>query len=109
MRTISASTRVFPAPGALRTDLLLERGVAPRDSRIVASSWQDVEPILARNALLRGAPQQSDFARHVASIPAVILVRWANESGLRLFTAEFNELVAKKLRDPDWAYLRVDK
>ena len=96
-------------PFDMRTDVLLERGVRPRDSRIVASSWQDVEPILARNAALRGAPQRSDFARHVATIPAVILVKWANETDLRMFTAEFNALVARKLADPDWAYLRVDK
>jgi hypothetical protein len=46
----------------------------------------------------------------------VILVRWLNEeyargnTHLRLFTREFNEtVVRRKLQDPDWAYLRVDK
>jgi hypothetical protein len=42
-------------------------------------------------------------------------VRWLNEeyalgnTGLRMFTPAFNELVARKLRDPDWKHLRVDK
>ena len=45
----------------------------------------------------------------------MILVRWLNEeyargnTDLRMFTPAFNELVARKLRDPDWKHLRVDK
>jgi len=97
----------------MRTEVLL------RDGRIVASATQDVEPILDRNAALRGAAQpprrRGDWGRHVASIPNVILVRWLNEehargnTALRMFTAEFNALVQRKLADPDWAYLRTDK
>lgn len=95
----------------MRTDVLLDR----TDKRIIASTWQDVEPILERNKALRSQPQKSDWGRHVATIPNVILVRWLNEEyaagnvGLRMYTPEFNELVACKLADPDWAYLRVDK
>lgn len=95
----------------MRTDVLLDR----TDKRIIASTWQDVEPILERNKALRGESQKSDWGRHVATIPNVILVRWLNEEyaagnvSLRMYTPEFNELVARKLADPDWAYLRVDK
>jgi len=45
----------------------------------------------------------------------VILVRWLNEeyargnASLRMFTAELDQLIARKLRDPDWAYLRTDR
>ena len=52
---------------------------------------------------------------HIASIPNVILVRWLNEDyargdmGLRVFSKEFDTLVAKKLNDPDWKLLRVDR
>jgi hypothetical protein len=93
----------------MRTDVLL------RDGKIIADSRQDVEPILKRNKTLRGEPQKSDWGRHVASIPNVILVKWLNEeyargnSQLRMFTREFDELVARKLRDPDWRFLRTDK
>jgi hypothetical protein len=99
----------------MRTDVLLDRA----DKRIIASTWQDVEPILEHNKLLRSMPQPSrrrgDWGRHIASIPNVVLVKWLNEeyaagnTRLRMFTAEFNELVARKLADPDWAYLRTDK
>jgi len=76
---------------------------------------QDVEPILNWNKEARRDEQKSDFGRHVARIPNVIYVQWLNEehargnTNLRLFTPEFDEIVQKKLQDPEWAYLRVDK
>jgi hypothetical protein len=76
---------------------------------------QDVEPILDWNKAARSETQKSDWGRHVARIPNVILVKWADEEyargnvNLRMFTKEFDEIVAKKLQDPDWAYLRVDR
>ena len=94
----------------MRTDVLLDRS----DRKIIAVTTQDVGPILDRNAELRAQPQRGDFGRHVASIPNVILVRWLNEeygrgnTELRMFTPAFDELV-RKLRDPDWKHLRVDK
>ena len=92
----------------MRTDVLLDSA-----GTVIASATQDVEPILERNQHLRREPQTSDWGRHVATIPNVILLKWLNEehargnTGLRLFTKEFDELVAKKLADPDWAYLCI--
>jgi hypothetical protein len=94
----------------MRSEILLDRA-----GTVIASATQDVEPILERNRRLRAEPQASDWGRHVASIPNVILLKWLNEahaggnSGLRMFTAEFDALVARKLEDPDWKYLRTDK
>lgn len=75
---------------------------------------QDVEDILNWNKEARRDEQKSDWGRHVARIPNVILVRWLNEeysrgNPLRMFSAEFDLLVQKKLNDPDWMYLRTDK
>ena len=96
----------------MRTELLLDRG----ERKIIAVSMQDVEPILERNKVLHGERQQYDCARLIADIPAVILVQWLNEeyargnTHLRLFTREFNEtVVRRKLADPDWKHLRVDR
>ena len=96
----------------MRTELLLDRG----ERKIIAVSMQDVEPILERNKALRGELQPHDCARLIADIPAVILVRWLNEeyargnTHLRLFTREFNDtVVRRKLADPDWKHLRVDR
>ena len=73
---------------------------------------QDVEPILEHNKVLCSLPQQSDWGRHVASIPNVVLEKWMNEEGvnyLALPADEFARLVRRKLADPDWRWLRTDK
>jgi hypothetical protein len=94
----------------MQTRLTLDRG----EKLIVAETMQDVEPILEHNKELRRQQQRSDWGRHIATIPNVILVRWLNEEhargnvGLRLFGREFDALVVRKLRDPDWKHLRTD-
>lgn len=86
-----------------------------REKTIVVVSEDDVEDVLERNKVLRSLPQKSDWGRHVASIPSIILVQWLNEeyqrgnNTIKFLSAEWDKLVAKKLSDPDWAYLRVDK
>jgi hypothetical protein len=76
---------------------------------------QDVEPILEWNKESRSDEQHGDWGRHVARIPNVIYVKWLDEAhargniSLRLFTPEFDQIVQKKLRDPEWAYLRTDR
>lgn len=97
--------------GGVQTKIALDRG----EGLIVVEQIQDVEPILEGNKLLRSMPQHSDWGRHVASIPNIILTKWLNEEyakgnkGLRMFTSEFDELVERKLQDPDWKYLRTDR
>lgn len=83
---------------------------------LTISRTQDVEPILENNKRLQGEPQsrKSSF-RHIASIPNIILEKWLNEerlrgnAALRWGSKEFYGMVAKKLRDPDWKYLRTDR
>ena len=85
----------------------------PDGDHLTVEHAQDVEPILERNAALRREPQRSDWGRWVASIPNVIIMKWMDEEAARgryvlPFTKEFDEIVARKLKDPEWAYLRVD-
>lgn len=93
------------------TSLHLDR----TEKLIIAETMQDVEPILEWNKHLRSIPQKSDWGRHIANIPLVIVTKWLNEEwsrgnvNLRYLSKEFDEIVARKLRDPDWAYLRTDK
>jgi hypothetical protein len=76
---------------------------------------QDVEPILDWNREARREEQHSDWGRHVARIPNVIMVKWLDEelnrgnTTLRMFTPEFDAIVQRKLEDPEYAYLRVDR
>lgn len=75
---------------------------------------QDVEPILEHNKMLRSIAQKSDWGRHVASIPNVIMTRWLNEelergnTTIKMFGPEMDALVDRKLKDPEWAFLRTD-
>lgn len=81
---------------------------------LAVETVQDVEPILENNKRLRSEVQRSDWGRHVATIPNVILTRWLNEEyargnvTIKLFGKEMDELVARKLKDPEWKYLRTD-
>ena len=74
---------------------------------------QDIEPYLENNKQLRTQEQKGDW-RQTASIPNIILMKWLNEEidrghkGLRLYTKEFDEVIRRKLQDPDYAYLRTD-
>jgi hypothetical protein len=80
---------------------------------LIAHHYQDVEDIIEHNKALQTIPQRGDF-RHIASIPNNIIVTWLNEewargnTALRPFTREFDQLVQRKLADPEWAYLRTD-
>jgi hypothetical protein len=86
-----------------------------RDLTAAVETVQDVEGILEWNKEARRDEQRSDWGRHVARIPNVLYVKWMNEehakgnTNLRLFTPEFDAIVQKKLYDPEYAYLRVDK
>ena len=80
--------------------------------RFTLDHIQDDAPIPARNAALRRAPQRSDWGRHIASIPNVILLRWMTEDGVNLLGLpgeEWGKYIKRKLDDPDWRFLRVDK
>lgn len=83
------------------------------DRRLYVKSTDDVEDVLEHNKVLRTMPQKSDWGRHVASVPTVICLKWLNEEwerghDIKFLSEEWMQLVAKKLQDPSWAFLRVD-
>lgn len=92
---------------------LQTRFIADGDKFHVERS-QDVEDIIERNKALQTMEQRSDWGKHVASIPNIFLEKWINEEhargnvGIRLFSPEMDALVARKLKDPDWRWLRTD-
>lgn len=80
---------------------------------IAVYSTADVEPILEHNKALRTIDQQSDWGRHIGCVPNIICVKWINEewqrgNPIRYLSREWDELLARKLKDPEWAYLRTD-
>jgi hypothetical protein len=86
------------------------------ERKFIFQRVQDVEPIIENNKRLQsmGQSRKSDF-RHIASIPNIFLERWLNEeyargnTSIRLFSEDMDKLVARKLRDPEWKFLRTDK
>lgn len=92
------------------TNLTLDRG----EKLIVAETMQDVEPLLERNKSLQSTEQSSDWGKHVASVPSVIIVKWLNEeykrgnTELRYLGPGFDEWFAKKIADPDNKAWRTD-
>jgi hypothetical protein len=84
----------------------------PDGDRLTVEHAQDVAAILDRNKALQSQPQRSDWGRHIATIPNVVLVKWMNEEGVNVLgmsSEEFGAFIRRKLDDPDWRHLRVDK
>jgi hypothetical protein len=80
------------------------------DGALAVRHYQDVEDIIERNKQLQQAPQKSDWARHVATIPNNILLKWMLEEGVPVFgmpAHEWDRFLKKKLADPDWRDLRT--
>jgi hypothetical protein len=81
----------------------------------IIEEWQDCEAIIERNKALKSERQKSDWGRHVATIPNIIISQWLKEewdrghSTIRLGGPEFDKMVERKLKDPDWRWLRTDK
>jgi hypothetical protein len=79
------------------------------DDKFVFGRTQDVESYLDANKAAQNEQQKGDF-RLIASIPVVILERWIIEDGVNYLAVdklEFSRLVRRKLRDPDWKWLRT--
>lgn len=81
--------------------------------KLTVARTQDVEPILENNKRLQTMEQRSDWGRHVASVPNVVLEKWLNEEAERgnvmtFGSQEFFAMVERKLQDPDYRMFRTD-
>ena len=80
---------------------------------------QDAEPIIEHNKARQtdgsNGYSKTREMRHVASIPVNVIYQWLQADGIlpstwmRMKRGEHLSYYRKKLNDPDWAYLRVDK
>lgn len=70
----------------------------------------DVAPVLESNKAMRnhndGYSKSREF-RRVASIPAMVRMKWLTEEGWDCFDHQYADRLWRKLNDPDWAYLRT--
>ncbi len=87
--------------------------VTDDDDATVEYVQRGLEKVIDRNKFLEaeGANVNADKSLHwYASIPLGVIHKWIEESGInlmRLPTKEFAEYAEKKVRDPEWRYLRV--
>jgi hypothetical protein len=102
-------------PDMSGSGIILQPQYDPDSKRLIVGQWQDVEDIIELNKRLANEPpRRSDWGRHYATIPHNIRFKWWIEEtngslDMPIFSARFeNEVVAKKLEDPEWKYLRVD-
>ena len=94
------------------SDVITRLHLDRNERALVVASVQDVEPILARNKALQTEPQRSDWGRHIATIPNIVILKWMNEEGanaLAMGSDEFGRFIKRKLDDPDWRHLRTDR
>ena len=94
-----------------KNEILFDLG----DRTVIVYSHDDLEDFLEDNKRLRSMPQKSDFMRATFRVPNIIAMKWLNEEwrhgnvGLKYLSKEWDELVSKKSRDPDYKHLWVDK
>ena len=73
---------------------------------------QDVDPWIELNKKLQNDEQYSrDGIKkewwHIAQIPLIIQHKWLKEDGIDVYNKDHWHRVMKKLRDPDYRYLRT--
>jgi hypothetical protein len=91
------------------TDVLT--GLRLENGDLTVNHWQDCEDIIERNKQLQAEPQRSDWGRHIATIPNVILAKWMLEDGVPAYgmsSDEWGRFIMRKLNDPDWRHLRTN-
>lgn len=80
------------------------------DGTMVTSAIQELDPILDRNRAM--ATENDGYSpsrelRRVASIPWWLIFKWRHEEGFDALNPHHADRLARKLNDPDYAWLRT--
>lgn len=76
------------------------------------SKSQDVEALLDFNKAKSNELRKdihSDAYNHVASIPAILQVKWLQEEGLNIYNPTHAERLKRKLNSNEYRYLRTSE
>ena len=90
----------------------IKENMIEEDNKLHIVRTQEVGDILTANKRAQDdAPSMYGDAkfRFVGRIPFVIAEQWQKECGAGIGTQEFTQYVKRKLKDSDYAYLRVKK
>jgi hypothetical protein len=81
-----------------------------QDGSATIISCADVGAALERNKAMANHNDgytPSRELRRVAFIPAIIAYKWLSEEGWNVYDPEHSDRLARKLNDPDYAFLRT--
>ena len=101
----------------MRTFTLVENDIETTyhvDGRnlLAITQEQDVEAVFDDNKRMQNGEKQVGEMRLTAQIPPIFILKWLNEEhargniGLKFADKEFDQIIFKKLRDPDYKWLR---
>jgi len=99
-----------PKLHVLANSPIREHTVDHGEGRFSIVKTQDVEPMLRAIHELPDLAKRRQYAqgrRLLGSVPNVIALQWARESGLRLYSTEWMQYARKKLQSGEFAKLRV--
>lgn len=80
------------------------------ESKITIRRTVDVEPRIEANKKLQGAGDgytPSRDLRRIASIPLGVVEMWRTVDGIDIYNRNHWKAVMRKLRDPDWRWLKT--
>jgi hypothetical protein len=60
------------------------------------------------NASLEGNLNRKSDWWHIGTIPMATCIKWAEESGTRIFTRDWQAVAKRKVQDPDYRKLNVN-
>jgi hypothetical protein len=82
------------------------------DGKVGIENLQDITDVIegnkrAQNAGNNGWTPSRDM-KHVATIPNIVLMQWANEAGVKFNDSKaMQEIIKKKMNDPDFRLFRT--
>lgn len=94
----------------ITTEAGISHEVHFEEDRLVFAATQDCDAILDLNKAM--ATENDGYTpsremRRVASIPLVLVYKWRQEEGWDAFNPRHADRLARKLNDPDYAWLRT--
>ncbi len=98
--------RVLSERNGLKTTMEVNGGTT------VISKSQDVESLLDFNKTKSNELKKeihSDAYNHVASIPAILQIKWLQEEGLDIYNPAHAERLKRKLNSNEYRYLRTSE
>lgn len=69
----------------------------------VIKTVQDAEPWVKKSAFLAGQFNKKEDWWYIGSTPPALDLKWAEESGTKVYTPEWAKYAHKKLNDPEYS------